>query len=60
MKNTHGGKRIGSGRKPDPNKKIRYATRLSPRIIEIIRNHKLAGSVLIEKAVEYYIKRKKV
>ena len=45
-----GGKREGAGRKPAPNKKIRYTVRLHPKIIEQLKREWNA-SAEIEKAL---------
>lgn len=46
-----GGARPGSGRKPSPNKKIQVATRLSPEVVEILRNSDIPIAQYIELAV---------
>ena len=49
---THGGKRPGAGRKPAPpeTKKIAYTTKLSPIVVEYLRQHENAAQA-IERAV---------
>lgn len=43
---TRGGKRKGAGRKPSPNKKVSYATKLRQDQIEFLRSLKNAAKWL--------------
>ena len=52
---TRGGRRKGAGRKPAPDKKIKYSTRLRPDHIEWLKDNKPAARH-IEKALDEYIK----
>lgn len=49
-KQPHGGNRPGSGRKPKPDKKITYSTKLRPDQVSWLRAQKNAA-----KALEYLI-----
>lgn len=51
---TSGGKRKGAGRKPSPNKKIQYSTRLRPDQIEWLK--KKNASKTIEDALDKFKK----
>lgn len=55
---NHGGKREGAGRKPAPEgtTKVPYATKLSPMIVEYLRQRaNAAGTIesLVEKSKDY-------
>ena len=54
-----GGKRKGAGRKPSPNKKKSYSTKLRPDLIEWLRENKPAAKH-IESALDGYIQDKKL
>lgn len=53
MKNKRGGKREGAGRKPAPEgtAKVPYATKLSPLVVEYLRQRENAAQA-IETAIE--------
>lgn len=57
MANKHGGKRQGSGRKSDPNKKQTLAVCLNPKLITYIKdkaiNSNFSQSQLVENAIAY-------
>lgn len=53
---SHGGKRKGAGRKPAPSgaKKVSYATKLDPLVVEYLRSRENAAAT-----IEVTIKRSK-
>ena len=57
LKSGRGGKRTGSGRKPEPEtKKVSYNTRLRPEHVAWLRSQPNAASVL-ERLIETEMKR---
>lgn len=51
LKSGRGGKRDGSGRKPEPDKKLSYNTKLRPDQIEWLRSQYKAAAIL-EKLID--------
>lgn len=51
---TRGGKRKGAGRKPIPNKKQSYSTKLRPDLIAWLRAQKNAAKIIEGALDEYY------
>jgi hypothetical protein len=52
---TRGGKREGSGRKLDPNKKVKKTITIRPQHLEWIHARGEKASAMIEKALDSYI-----
>lgn len=53
---AHGGKRKGSGRKPDPNAKIGKSFRLSPRVaqwLESLENQSVTVDAVLQRCKDY-------